>query len=146
MAIRGLMDVLAALCSALALSACSTGGGPEISSGRGLGCVDDSQLCISERSAALNAMMADRQRAWVRQPATPASYASGVRLFAFKQKKRELTCDELAIGRREASAGPGILRGPDGRGLTTPQIARGVMLAEEVGRELGTEARRRCGA
>jgi hypothetical protein len=145
MAIRGLMDVLAAICGALAVSACSNSGPAEIG-GRGMSCVDDSQACISERGSALSSLMADKQRTWVRQPAPPAAYASGVRLFAFKQKKRELSCDELQIGRREAGAGPGVLRGPDGRGLSTGQIARGVMLSEEVGRELAAESRRRCGA
>lgn len=113
---------------------------------RGVYCVDDSQACIAERSAALNQLMADKQKSWIRQRAPTAAYASGVRLFAFKQRKRELTCEELGLGRREADAGPGILRGPDGRSLSTGQIARGVMLAQEVSRELSTEMRRRCPA
>ena len=145
MAILGLMDVLAAVCGALAVSGCGSSGPQEVG-GRGMSCVDDSQACISQRSSALNELMSDKQRSWVRQPAPAAAYASGVRLFAFKQKKRELTCEELQIGRREAGAGPAILRGPQGQGLATAQIARGVMLAEEVGRELATESRRRCGA
>ena len=54
-------------------------------------------------------------------------------------------CEELGIGRKEAEAGPALLRGPEGRGLTTAQIARGAMLSQEVGRELGNEIKRRCG-
>jgi hypothetical protein len=131
--------------AALLLAACSKEGPPEIG-GKGLSCVDDSQHCIAERGGALNNLMADKQRGWVRQPAPAAAYASGVRLFAFKQKKRELSCDELSTGRREADAGPGVLRGPDGRGLTTAQVARGVMLAQEVSRELSIEQKRRCKA
>jgi hypothetical protein len=130
----------------LVLSACGNAGPPEISTSRGVYCVDDSQACIAERSAALNQLMADKQRNWIRQRAPTAAYASGVRLFAFKQRKRELTCEELGIGRREADAGPAILRGPDGRSLSTGQIARGVMLAQEVSRELSVEMRRRCQA
>lgn len=126
------------------LVACGNAEPPELGMSRGVYCVDDSQACIAERSAALNQLMADKQKNWVRQPAPSAAYASGVRLFAFKQRKRELTCDELAIGRKEADAGPGVLRGPDGRSLSTGQIARGVMLAQEVSRELTTEMRRRC--
>lgn len=106
--------------------------------------MDDSQACIAERGGALNQLLSDKSRSWVRQPAPAAAYASGVRLFAFKQKKRELSCDELSHGRREADAGPAVLRGPDGRSLTTAQVARGVMLAQEVGRELTTEQKRRC--
>lgn len=127
----------------LGLTACGNAGPPEIGS-RGLYCVDDSPGCVTERSAALNHLMADKQRAWVRQPAPTASYASGVRLFAFKQKKRELSCDELAIGRKEADAGPAILRGPDGKGLTMAQVSRGVMLSQEISRELSNEHKRRC--
>jgi hypothetical protein len=135
------------LCGAmLALTGCSNAEPPQAGLSRGLYCVDDSQACVAERSAALGRLMADKQRGWIRQPAPSASYASGVRLFAYKQRKRELSCEELAIGRREADAGPAILRGPDGRSLSTGQIARGVMLAQEVSRELATEMRRRCGA
>ena len=131
--------------TALLVAACGTDGGTQLT-GRGMACVDDSQTCITERSAALNHLMSDKQRAWVQQPATPEAYASGVRLFAFKQKKKEMTCDELAIGRREAEAGPATLRGPQGKGLSPAQISRGVMLATEVARELDGEAKRRCRA
>lgn len=130
--------------AALLLTACGNEGAPELP--KGLYCVDDSAGCISERGSALNQMMGDKNRAWVRQPAPPAAYASGVRLFAYKQRKRELSCDELAIGRREADAGPGILRGPDGKSLTSGQLARGVMLSQEVGRELNNEFKKRCRA
>ncbi|MEZ5852848.1 MAG: hypothetical protein R3D68_19615 [Hyphomicrobiaceae bacterium] len=109
-------------------------------------CVDDSRQCIDQRQAALRAMMADRQRTWVRAPASPATHAAGVRLFAFKNKKKELSCEELAIGLKEAGAAPGVLRGSGGRGLSTAQIARGAMLATEVERELVAERRRRCRA
>jgi hypothetical protein len=88
-------------------------------------------------------LVADRNRTWVRQPATAHSYAAGVRLFAFKTRKRELTCDELVIGVREADAGPRVLRGPDARGLSPAQVSRGTMLAGEVARELRREMQRR---
>lgn len=133
----------AALALAGLAAGCGNGSVPEVGH-KGLQCVDDSPGCIAQRSSALSELNNDRARSWIRQPAPPAAYASGVRLFAYKQKKRELSCDELAIGRREADAGPGILRGPDGKSLTTSQIARGVMLAQEVSRELASEAKRRC--
>ena len=44
-------------------------------------------------SRALRGMMADKDRRWVREPASPESYASGVRLFAYKRRKRDLSCD-----------------------------------------------------
>jgi len=67
-----------------------------------------------------------------------------VRLFALKNKKKDLTCDELARGRDEADRAPGVLRGPEGTNLTPAQKSRGIMLASEVSRELGAEIKRRC--
>jgi|LNFM01.1.fsa_nt_gb hypothetical protein len=129
--------------AAMVMAACGNELPPEIGS-KGLHCVDDSAHCIAQRSTALNDLTNDKSRAWIRQPAQASAYASGVRLFAYKQKKRELNCEELNVARREADAGPAVLRGPDGKHLTTTQIARGVMLAQDVGRELTNEAKRRC--
>jgi hypothetical protein len=112
---------------------------------QGMACVDDSQQCIGQRMVALKGLMSDREKRWIRQPATPEAYASGVRLFAFKGRKKDLTCEELGIGKREADAGPATLRGAASR-LTPAQISRGAMLAGEVGKELGMELRRRCKA
>lgn len=109
-------------------------------------CVDDSKDCIDRRAAALRTMMADKDRRWVREPATPESYASGVRLFAYKSRKRDLSCDELAHGRREADAAPVSLRGPAAAGLSPAQVSRGSMLAAEVSKELAAEMKRRCRA
>jgi hypothetical protein len=129
----------------LLLGACSSG---EIASNNqpmGLGCVDDSPHCVTERGNALKGLMADKSKAWVREPASPAAYASGVRLWAFKQKKRELSCDELSLARREADGAAPTLRGAKG-GLTPAQISRGIMLAQDVSKELGNEFGRRCRA
>jgi hypothetical protein len=124
---------------------CAACSGPELtadSGPAGLSCVDDSPECVGRRQAALRQLVAAEDRGWVRQPATPAAYASGVRLFAFKAKKKELTCDELAHGRREADGAAGVLKGAGG--LTPAQVSRGTMLAAEVSRELGSEFGRRC--
>ena len=91
-------------------------------------------------------MVADKNRRWVKEPATAGSYASGVRLFAYKSRKRDLTCEELAHGRREADAAPLALRGPSAAGLSPAQISRGSMLAAEVSKELAVEMKRRCKA
>ncbi len=135
--------LLVPFAAAVVVAACSNEGPPEIG-GKGLHCVDDSPQCIAQRSSALADLNNDKSRGWIRQPPQASAYASGVRLFAYKQKKRELNCEELNVARREADAGPAVLRGPDGKHLTTTQIARGVMLAQEVGRELTTEAKKRC--
>ena len=135
----------AAVLVCAALAGCA--GGVESSGSASLGgmqCVDDSWECINKRQAALKTLMADKDRRWVKEPATPQGYASGVRLFAYRGKKKEMTCDELLAGRREADAAPGTLRGPGGAGLTPAQVSRSVMLAAEVGKELGNEYNRRC--
>lgn len=108
------------------------------------GCVDDSRQCIDQRQATLRSLQADRTRAWVRHPASVGSYATGVRLFAFKTEKQRLTCDELAIGRREADQATGVLRGPQAQGLQPAIVSRGLMFAGEVSKELTREAQRRC--
>ena len=125
------------------LTACSGGdngpSGPQL----GLSCVDDSAHCISQRGKVFDTYMADKSRSFVRQPATADSYASGVRLFALSKRRKELTCDELAHAKRAADAGPAVLRSNAGR-LTPAQVARGVILANEVSRDLGREQAKRC--
>jgi hypothetical protein len=125
----------------------ATGGcaanGPEVDARAGLGCVDDSTECINRRQATLHHLVNDQSRAWIMEPATPEAYASGVRLFAFKAKKNELTCDELAQGRKEAEAARITLRSKPAS-LTTAQVSRATMLAGEVAKELQTEMSRRC--
>jgi hypothetical protein len=129
--------------AALPMAGCSGNGVSVTTPGAGLKCVDDSPACIAERQATMKAMLADPSRSWVSQRPDAAAYASGVRLFAFKTKKKELSCAELQAGKREADAGPAVLRTP-GNGLTHSQVSRGVILAGEVSRELGRELSRRC--
>ena len=71
--------------------------------------------CVEQRQVTLKSMIADKDRKWVKEPATPQAHASGVRLFAFRSRKKELSCEELAHGRREADGVPKALKGPDGR-------------------------------
>ena len=132
--------------SAAIVSACS-GSQDTINSAPSLGlrCVDDSAHCISQREKVFDSYMADKSRAWVKQPAEPHAYASGVRLFALSKRRKELSCEELSHGRRETEAAPSALRGPGGAGLTPAQVSRAVMLAGDVGRELAKEMGRRCG-
>src|SRR5262245_58247419 len=107
---------------ALWLSACGMG---VDDSRAGLTCVDDSAHCVGQRQATLKAMLADKERKWVREAPTPQAHASGVRLFAFRSAKAELTCEELLHGRREAEAAPRALRG--GQGLSPAQVSRATM-------------------
>lgn len=153
--VRGGASVRRATCTAAAVAAgalLAAGCGGSIVDGTAIapsvnhGCVDDSKGCIEQRQAALRALQSDRSRGWVRQPASVNSYATGVRLFAFKTEKTRLSCDELGAGRREADGAPGVLKSPAAQGLTPAQVSRGLMFAHEVGRELDRERQRRCGA
>ena len=137
---------LALVVGLLALGACLGAcamGNPEIGTRAGLGCVDDSPECISRRQATLRHMVDDKSRSWVHETPTPEAYASGVRLFAFKTKKKELTCDELRRGKLEADTARTSVASLGSR-VTPAQASRSVMLAGEVGRELQKEIDRRC--
>lgn len=113
----------------------------------GLSCIDDSPDCVDQRQVTLKSMLADEKRAWVREPTSPQAHASGVRLFAFRSRKKELSCEELAIGRREADSVPKALKGPEGKSMSLAQVSRTTMLAAEVSKELAAEMRaRRCKA
>ena len=111
---------------------------------RGLKCVDDSNVCISQRKMVYDSYMADKSRAWMRQPAGPHEYASGVRLMAYSKMRKDLSCDELAHAKEEADRGPAALNAGAHAGLNSAQVARGAMLAREVSRELASELARRC--
>lgn len=136
----GLKALLAAI--GMSVSGCAVGDAP-IEANAGLSCVDDSPRCISERQIALKSLVADPQRRWVKEPASPAAYASGVRMFAFKQTKKQLSCEELAAGKREADGASASLKGA-GSMLTPAQVSRSTMFAHEVGRELSNEMKKRC--
>jgi hypothetical protein len=138
-AIRGVALGLCAPLCALALAACS---GPGLDDSRaGLSCVDDTPQCIERRQMTLRHLLSDKERRWVKEAPTPQAHASGVRLFAFRSAKGELTCDELVHGRREAEAAPRALRSESG--LSPAQISRASLFAGEVARELTAEIRRR---
>ena len=142
-AMRRVLLCLVAIAAAVAGTACSSGIENQPTP-VGLQCVDDSKHCIDQRSSALHTIMSDKERRWVREQPTPQAFASGVRLFAYKTRKRELSCDELAIGQREADSAPTTLRGPGASQLSPAQVSRGLMLGAEVSRELAAERKRRC--
>ena len=130
----------------LLLSACSGFGSLDDSRG-GLSCIDDSPECVERREATLKSMLADKNRTWLREPATPQAHASGVRLFAFRSKKAELTCEELAHARKEAESAPKALKATGVQGLSLAQISRASLFAAEVNKELAAEMKkRRCRA
>ncbi len=119
--------------------------GPNVSTGQAQASPASmtSSDCVDQRQRTLRYLVDDKDRAWVKAHAPAEAYASGVRLFALKSKKKDLTCDELAHGTNEADRAPG--RSARSRGNLTPaQVSRGIMLAGEVSRELAAEMKRRC--
>jgi hypothetical protein len=135
---------LAFACVVPMLAGCAGGDAPPELARAGFSCVDDSIECINRRQSLLRQLTADNSRAWMKEHPTPEAYASGVRLFAMKSKKKDMTCDELARGRQEADGAPASLRGASGARLTPAQVSRGAMFAAEVSRELSNEIGRRC--
>lgn len=125
------------------LGACSITTGTQLNAQGGLGCVDDSHECITRRQATLRYLVEDKSKGWINETPTPEAYASGVRLFAFKTKKKDLTCPELKRGKLEADMARTSLASLGGR-ITPAQMSRSTMLAGEVGRELQREFDRRC--
>jgi hypothetical protein len=111
----------------------------------GLTCLDDSAACVEQRETTLKSMLADKDRAWLKEPADAKAHASGVRLFAFRSQKGDMTCDELSYARKEAESAPKILKAS--QGLSPAQISRASLFAVEVNKELTTEMRKkRCRA
>jgi hypothetical protein len=140
--IRVMIAPLAGL--AMLVSACSGLLVPE-DNRAGLSCIDDSPECVERRQTTFKALLADKERGWVKEPATPHAHASGVRLFAFRSAKAELSCEELAHGRKEAEGAPKALKGS--QGLSPAQISRASLFAAEVHKELAAEMKkRRCRA
>lgn len=138
--------ILAGACAAVGLIVVSgcTGLGTEEAKG-GMSCLDDSPECVDQRQNALKSMLADKDRTWLKEPATAEAHASGVRLFAFRSKKGEMSCEELSYARKEAEGAPKVLKAS--QGLSPAQISRASLFAVEVNKELTTEMRkRRCRA
>lgn len=141
---RRKIRLIAALASCCVLTGCAGAPDPAFAQQRGLKCVDDSNVCISQRKMVFDSYMADKSRAWMKQPAGPHEYASGVRLMAYSKIRKDMSCEQLAHAKNEADHGPASLSGGSYVGLTTGQVARGAMLAREVSRELSNEMARRC--
>ena len=127
----------------LALPACSVFGPDDPRAG--LSCLDDSKECVDRRRVTLDSYLADNDHKWIKEPATAQAHVSGVRLFAFRSRKKELSCEELARGRREADSVAKSLHGPEGKEISPALIARATLFASEVSKELTAEMRaRRC--
>jgi hypothetical protein len=127
----------------LVLPACSLFGPDDPRAG--LSCLDDSKECVDRRRVTLDSYLADNDHKWIKEPATAQAHVSGVRLFAFRSRKKELNCEELARGRREADSVAKSLHGPEGKEFSPALVARATLFASEVSKELTAEIRvRHC--
>jgi hypothetical protein len=99
----------------------------------------------SECMASLKAMISDPKRSWIGQPQSPAEYANGTRLFAYRALQAQLTCSELSLALGEIGRAANAFRAPVA-GVTAAQASRVLALNSEVEKELRAEVSRRCPA
>lgn len=140
----GTVSVITAACLSALLAACSATEPEPAAPHAAAGCVDDSKACIEKRGAALKVMLADQKRTWVTKPETPAAYATGVKLFAYRGKKAELSCAELAHGREETRSMPQTLKPGSIQGMNDSRLAQVRDLSGQVHKELAKEFDRAC--
>jgi hypothetical protein len=99
----------------------------------------------SECLRRLKALVDDPQLSWIGTPQSAAEYAQGIRLFAYRALKSQLSCNELATALAEIAAQTAVYRRPV-VGVTADQVRRVRMLSEEVAHELKVERASRCTA
>jgi hypothetical protein len=92
---------------------------------------------------ALKAMIADPDRGWIGRPQSPADYATGTRLFAYRALNGRLSCRELDLALEETASAARTFRAPV-PGVTPAQAGRVLALNAQVEDELRTERARRC--
>jgi hypothetical protein len=88
-------------------------------------------------------MVDDPNRSWIQEPASPAVYANGTRLFAYLALRRSLTCKELALALNEIRAAADYLKGTL-PARTREQLVRVRELNTQINGELRAEHTERC--
>jgi len=102
------------------------------------GCGSDSG-CL----ARLKALLDDPTRKWVGEPQLPVEHASGVRQFAYRALRNELSCKQLSLAIDELVAAKTAF-GASVPGVASAQAARVRALDGQVEAELRAERARRC--
>ncbi|MBA4174113.1 MAG: hypothetical protein C0511_16020 [Hyphomicrobium sp.] len=82
-------------------------------------------------------------RSWISAPATPAQYATGVRLFAYERLRPSLTCKELVIAADEIAAMIVTFQKPV-EGVAPETTTRTRDLGTRIESELKIELKARC--
>ena len=91
----------------------------------------------------LKAMIDDPSRSWIGKPQSPAEYANGTRLFAYRALRSQLTCPQLSTALNEIAAAANTYRAPV-QGVSAAQAKRVLALNADVERELRAEFAGRC--
>lgn len=100
----------------------------------------------SDCLARLKALVEDPKRGWIGQSQPkPAEYADGIRLFAYRALRGQLSCGELAVALVEMNAAAKAFREPV-ESLPPDKIARLRSLVSKVEVELRAERASRCAA
>ena len=97
----------------------------------------------SECMVRLKAMIDDPSRSWIGKPQSPAEYANGTRLFAYRALHGRLTCPQLTSALNEVATAANAYRQPV-RGVSAAQAKRVLALNTDVEWELRSEFARRC--
>ena len=91
----------------------------------------------------LKAMIDDPSRGWIGKPQSPAEYANGTRLFAYRALRGQLTCPQLGTALNEVAVTANTYRAPV-QGVSAAQAKRVLALNTDVERELRAEIAARC--
>ena len=89
------------------------------------------------------AMIDDPSRGWIGKPQSPAEYANGTRLFAYRALRGQLTCPQLGTALNEVAVTANTYRAPV-QGVSAAQAKRVLALNTDVERELRAEIAARC--
>ena len=109
-------------------------------------CLDDSQSCVSQRTAMVRSMSADPSRHWIGENAGRGTVASGVRLFAYQNVRDKLSCAELASAIAEIEAAKQVLAEGPASGQTMLRHNQIKAMTEDVRASLAASRLRKCGA
>jgi hypothetical protein len=101
--------------------------------GAGLDCV-----------AVLRAMIDDPKQSWMMRAPTPAEFANGTRLFAYRALKTTLECGKLRFANAELDWAIDTFSSNRLEGVDAAHRARVAALAEAVHAEIEGEIKKRC--
>jgi hypothetical protein len=94
--------------------------------------------------AVLRAMIDDPKQSWMMRAPTPAEFANGTRLFAYRALKTTLDCGKLRFANAELDWAIDTFSSSRLEGVDAAHRARVTALAEAVHAEIEGEIKKRC--